>query len=58
MTEARTFVAAMCDAIDEMALTPGKREFARTLMRFAIEYANARHPMLEDTNSVVGGSHE
>ena len=39
------YVAAMCESIDSMKITAKQKEFARALMRAAIEYANAQHGM-------------
>jgi hypothetical protein len=39
------YVADMCEAIGAMKLTESKREFAKAVMRAAIEYANAKNHM-------------
>lgn len=39
------YVADMCEAIDSMKITAKQKEFARAVMRSAIEFANARHGM-------------
>lgn len=41
----QSFVAAMCDSIEHMKLTPRQREFVKAAFRSAIEYANAKHGM-------------
>lgn len=39
------FVGDMCESIESMKLTPAKKEFAKAVMRAAIEYANAKNHM-------------
>lgn len=39
------YVADMCEAIDSMKITAKQKEFARAVMRAAIDYANARNHM-------------
>jgi hypothetical protein len=39
------YVADMCESIDAMKITPKQKEFARAVMRSAIDFANARHGM-------------
>jgi hypothetical protein len=39
------YVADMCEAIGAMKLTDSKRDFAKAVMRAAIEYANAKNHM-------------
>lgn len=41
----QAYVADMCDSIDAMKITAKQKEFARAMMRAAIEFANARHGM-------------
>lgn len=37
------YVAAMCESIDAMKITAKQKEFARAVMRAAIDYANAKN---------------
>jgi hypothetical protein len=39
------YVGDMCEAIASMKLTPAKKEFAKAVMRAAIDYANAKNYM-------------
>lgn len=39
------FVADMCESINTMKLSESKREFAKAVMRAAIDYANAKNHM-------------
>lgn len=39
------FVGDMCESIESMKLTPSKKEFAKAVMRAAIDYANAKNHM-------------
>jgi hypothetical protein len=39
------YVTSMCESIGHMKLTPAKKEFAKAVMRAAIDYANAQHGM-------------
>lgn len=39
------YVADMCESIGAMKLSESKREFAKAIMRAAIEYANAKNHM-------------
>jgi len=39
------FVGDMCESIESMKLTPAKKEFAKAVMRAAIDYANAKNHM-------------
>jgi hypothetical protein len=39
------YVAAMCESIDAMKITAKQKEFARAVMRSAIDYANAKNHM-------------
>ena len=39
------FVGDMCASIESMKLTPAKKEFAKAVMRAAIDYANAKNHM-------------
>lgn len=39
------YVTSMCESISAMKLTPAKKEFAKAVMRAAIDYANAQHGM-------------
>ena len=39
------FVADMCESIGTMKLSESKREFAKAVMRAAIDYANAKNHM-------------
>lgn len=39
------YVGDMCEAIDSMKITAKQKEFARAVMRSAIEFANARNGM-------------
>jgi hypothetical protein len=39
------YVGDMCEAIDSMKITAKQKEFARAVMRSAIDYANAKNNM-------------
>lgn len=39
------YVGDMCESIESMKLTPAKKEFAKAVMRAAIDYANAKNHM-------------
>lgn len=39
------YVGDMCESIDSMKITAKQKEFARAVMRSAIEFANARNGM-------------
>lgn len=39
------YVADMCESIDAMKITAKQKEFARAMMRAAIDYANAKNHM-------------
>lgn len=41
----QAYVASMCESIDCMKITARQKEFARAVMRSAIDYANAKHHM-------------
>ena len=41
----QAYVSSMCEAIDRMKITAKQKEFARAVMRSAIDYANAQHHM-------------
>lgn len=45
------YVAAMCESIDAMKITTKQKEFARAVMRSAIEFANAKHGMHASLNA-------
>lgn len=39
------YVGDMCESIDAMKITAKQKEFARAVMRAAIDYANAKNHM-------------
>jgi len=39
------YVGDMCEAIDSMKITAKQKDFARALMRSAIDFANAKNGM-------------
>jgi hypothetical protein len=39
------YVGDMCESIDSMKITAKQKEFARAVMRAAIDYANAKNHM-------------
>lgn len=41
----QNYVSSMCESVTAMKLTPAKREFAKAVLRAAIDYANAQHGM-------------
>lgn len=41
----QSYVSSMCESITHMKLTPAKKEFAKAVMRAAVDYANAQHGM-------------
>ena len=45
------YVAAMCESIDVMKVTPKQKEFIKAAFRAAIEYANAKHGMHASQNA-------
>ena len=49
--DAQSFVAAMCESIDVMKITPKQKEFIKAAFRAAIEYANAKHGMHASKNA-------
>lgn len=51
MIPVQSFVAAMCESIDVMKITPKQKEFVRAAMRAAIEFANAKHGLHASANA-------
>ncbi len=45
------YVADMCESIGKMKLSESKREFAKAVMRAAIDYANAKNHMHASTDA-------
>jgi hypothetical protein len=45
------YVSEMCQSIDHMKVTPTQKEFAKAVLRAAIEFANARHGMHASQNA-------
>ncbi|MHC2284408.1 hypothetical protein [Bradyrhizobium barranii] len=45
------FVGDMCESIDAMKITAKQKEFARAVMRAAIDYANVKNHMHASTEA-------
>ncbi|MCS3692045.1 hypothetical protein ABIF07_001039 [Bradyrhizobium elkanii] len=47
----QAYVSDMCESVDAMKITAKQKDFARAVMRAAIEFANARHGMHASQNA-------
>jgi len=52
------YVTVMCESIEQMKITEKQKDFARAVMRAAIEYANEAHGMSSSLSRPKCGSDE